>query len=53
VPEINLVNLRKLVLNENIIETCEDFKGHNKLEILELQKNQLKNLKGLTSMENL
>jgi len=52
-PAITLPKLRKLILNENQITTCEDFQGHAILETLELRKNKLKNCKGLKDMLSL
>ena len=38
---IVLPSLRKLNLNDNWIENCDAFKGHYKLEVLELRKNKV------------
>ena len=49
-PAIQLPKLRKLNLNENKIDSCEDFQGHPTLEVLELRKNKLKTCLGLRDM---
>ena len=49
-PAIQLPRLRKLNLNENKIDSCEDFQGHPTLEVLELRKNKLKTCLGLRDM---
>ena len=47
---INLIHLKHLNLSDNEIASCEKFAGSNSLELLELRKNKLKNLKGLENM---
>lgn len=39
--------LKKLILTENEITTCENFNGHQALEFLDLGKNKIKNLNGV------
>jgi len=51
--KIDLPMLRNLNLNENEIESCENFTGHDNLEVLEIRKNKLKNLKGIKNMKKL
>jgi Leucine-rich repeat (LRR) protein len=46
-PNIQCPKLRKLNLTGNVIEDCYEFKGHPTLETLILNKNKLKNCKGL------
>lgn len=45
--------LKKLILSENEIASCEEFTGHETLEYLDLGKNKLKSLKGLQNMPRL
>lgn len=45
--------LKKLILSENEIATCEEFQGHPTLEYLDLGKNKLKDLKGVCNMPKL
>ena len=45
--------LKKINLSENEISTCENFTGHDNLELLELRKNKLRNLTGLGNMSKL
>lgn len=52
-PAIQLPRLRKLNLNDNKIDTCEEFQGHPTLEVLELRKNKLKSCLGLRDMPSL
>ena len=52
-PPITPPILRHLNLNENEIETCADFTGHQRLEVLELRKNKIKNWDGLGNMPKL
>lgn len=47
---ITVINLKHLNLNENQIATAEHFQGHPNLTVLEMRKNKLKNLKGVTHM---
>lgn len=42
-PPISAPILKHLNLNENEIESCADFTGHQTLKILELRKNKLGN----------
>ena len=44
---ITLKNLRHLNLNGNLIESLEDFDGHDKLEHLEMRGNKIQALDGL------
>ena len=50
--QITLPSLRRLNLSENEI-TEVTWKGHASIEILELRKNKLRKLKGLTNLKNL
>jgi len=52
-PAVQLPRLRKLILSENLIESCEEFQGHANLEILDLGKNKLKNCDGIKDMLSL
>ena len=49
---IVLPALRRLNLSENEISEVT-WKGHNGIEILELRKNKLRKLKGISAMKNL
>jgi internalin A len=42
-PALNQPMLKHLILNENEIESCAEFTGHQALTILELRKNKLGN----------
>jgi hypothetical protein len=42
--------LKKLILSENEINSCEEFEGHQTIEYLEISKNKLKSFKGLSNM---
>lgn len=50
---LKLNKLRKLILNENEINNCENFEGHPTLEILEIKTNKLKDLTGIKNCPNL
>jgi len=50
---IQLPKLRRLNLNYNLIDSCDEFEGHPNLELLELRKNRLTNCNGLTNMLSL
>jgi Leucine-rich repeat (LRR) protein len=52
-PGIVLPCLRKLVLDNNVIDNCDEFRGHPKLEVLSLKKNKLKSCKGIRNSPNL
>lgn len=52
IPGIVLPCLRKLNLNENQIDNCDEFRGHGKLETLSLRKNKLRICK-IRNMPNL
>jgi len=52
-PAIQLPRLKKLNLNENGIDSCEDLQGHPALEVLELRKNKLKSCDGIKDMPKL
>lgn len=47
---MNLIRLRRLILSENEITTCEEFNGHRNLEFLDISKNKIKNLKGIRNL---
>ena len=49
---ISLPSLRRLNLSENEISEAV-WKGHNNIEVLELRKNKLRKLKGISNMKNL
>jgi Leucine-rich repeat (LRR) protein len=51
--KLDLPMLKKLILSENEITTCEEFGGHSTLEFLDLGKNKLKDLKGVENMPKL
>jgi len=51
--QIKLKSLYHLNLNDNSIATANQFKGHDKLKILELRKNKLKSLEGIENMKEL
>jgi Leucine-rich repeat (LRR) protein len=51
-PQVSANSLRKLNLEENQIEEC-DLKTHPNLTHLNLNKNKLKSLAGITAMKNL
>ncbi|EGR29281.1 leucine rich repeat protein [Ichthyophthirius multifiliis] len=48
-----LRSLQKLNLNKNEITTCQEFRGHHTLAILEMRKNKLSDLKGIENSPNL
>lgn len=50
---LKLNRLRKLILNENEISSCENFEGHPTLQILELKTNKLKEVTGIKNCPNL
>ncbi|EAR92031.1 hypothetical protein TTHERM_00105260 (macronuclear) [Tetrahymena thermophila SB210] len=50
---IEAKNLQRLNLSSNEITTCENFTGHQSINVLILKKNKLKNLKGIQNMRNL
>ena len=52
-PAIPLPRLTRLLLNENEIATCAAFEGHAALLHLDLSKNKLQNLGGLSGMPQL
>jgi len=52
-PAISAPMLKHLILNENEIESCAGFTGHQTLTILELRKNKLGNCDGLGNMPDL
>ena len=51
--DLNCVELKTLNLNQNQIEKCVLFTGHNTLQVLEMRKNKLADLRGLASCANL
>jgi len=50
---IQLPKLKRLNLNYNLIDSCDEFEGHPNLELLELRKNKLVNCDGLTNILSL
>ena len=49
-PPVMLRSLRRLNLNNNLINSLQDFEGHPTLEIIELRGNKLKSIKGLKNL---
>jgi Leucine-rich repeat (LRR) protein len=52
-PSIPLPRLTRLLLNENEIATCAAFDGHPAILHLDLSKNKLQNMAGLSNMPQL
>ncbi len=52
-PSLYLRSIRHLNLNFNAIASLQDFDGNSTLEILELNGNKIKSLKGLAKAKNL
>lgn len=52
-PPLAPIYLKHVILNENEVESCSGFKGHQNIEILELRKNKLINCDGIGNMPNL
>jgi Leucine-rich repeat (LRR) protein len=50
---VNIPNLIELNLLENKIEKIEAFGGHPKLKILELRRNKISSLQGLSNLPEL
>mmetsp|Transcript_60553 Transcript_60553/g.131227 ORF Transcript_60553/g.131227 Transcript_60553/m.131227 type:complete len:330 (+) Transcript_60553:74-1063(+) len=49
-PALQLKSLRKATFAKNEIATCQDFKGHERLEELDLSSNQIAALEGVAAM---
>jgi Leucine-rich repeat (LRR) protein len=50
---INVPNLQELCLIENKIEKIETFGGHPKIKRLELRRNKISSLQGLSNLPEL
>jgi len=51
--KIIVPRLFKLNLDENQINSCESFTGHDNLQVLMLKKNKLSNMKGISNCKKL
>ena len=53
-PTMNQLRLEKVILNDNKINNLEGFEGNDcRIMVLELERNKIKNLSGISHMQHL
>ena len=53
-PTMNQMRLEKVIMNDNKINNVEGFDGHDcRIRVLELERNKIKNLAGISHMQHL